>query len=149
MLRVHNLEDRGRRIEGRWTERAGRKKMYYHIWFVTKYRKATLEGKVDRMVKNIFAECISRHRYSVLEIETNKDHAHMLVEAKDRKEVAGIVRTIKAVSAKEILAIPHFREGNVRHFWARRYGCKQVAENDVEKIREYIRNQKDTTRGSV
>ncbi|MBU1084672.1 MAG: IS200/IS605 family transposase [Candidatus Omnitrophica bacterium] len=119
--------------------------MYYHIWFVTKYRKATLYGKTDKIVNNILTECISRHRYNVLEMETNKDHIHMLVEATDRKEVAGMVRILKAVSAKEILGTPHFRVGNRRHFWGRRYGCKEVEEKDVETIRKYILNQKNTT----
>ena len=119
--------------------------MYYHIWFVTKYRKAILEGEIEKRMKEIFAECIQRHNYSVSELETNKDHMHMLVEAKDKKELAGIVRTLKAVSAKEILATPHFRVGNFRakrHFWARRYGWKEVAQKDLEAIRNYIQNQK-------
>ncbi|MBM3248782.1 MAG: hypothetical protein FJZ10_05145 [Candidatus Omnitrophica bacterium] len=35
--------------------------MYYHVWFVTKHRRATLEGKAEKLVKDIFAECIKRH----------------------------------------------------------------------------------------
>lgn len=41
--------------------------MYYHVWFVTKYRKATLEGEIEKFVKDIFAECIQRHKYRVSE----------------------------------------------------------------------------------
>lgn len=129
--------------------------MYYHIWFVTKYRKAVLEDKTEEKIKAIFAECIQRHNYSVLELETNRDHAHMLVEAKDNKELAGIVRTLKAVSAKEILSTPRFRVGNgsfgyyrrkpveaEKHFWARRYGWKEVAQEDLQGIQKYIQEQK-------
>lgn len=116
--------------------------MYYHVWFVTKYRKTTLADKVDEFLKDILLECIQRHGYKSLELETNKDHVHILLEAKDKKELATIVRTIKTVSAGEILATQHFRVGNSEHFWARRYGFVEVGEKNIGKVREYIRNQK-------
>ena len=116
--------------------------MYYHVWFVTKYRRITLKGEIEKFVKDILAECIARHNYRVLELETNKDHLHMLVETKDKKHLVALVRTLKAISAKEILQTPYFRMGNVRHFWARRYGYKEIKETEIESIGEYIRNQK-------
>ena len=92
--------------------------MYYHVWFVTKYRKEFLEGETDQKIKDIFSECIERHKYKVLEFETCYDHVHMLVDVNDRKELSATMRTLKAVSAKEILQTPRFRvrklEGNYR-----------------------------------
>lgn len=114
---------------------------YYHVWFVTKYRKGILEGETEQFVKTMFAECIERHGYNILEMETNKDHAHLLVEAKDRTELAEIVKTLKSVSARETLRTPHFRVGNARHLWARRYGSRKIAESEIAYIRDYIRNQ--------
>ena len=129
--------------------------MFYHIWFVTKYRRPILIGGLEKKTKEILAECIERHKYTVLELETNRDHLHLLVEAKDKKELSAIVRTLKCVSAKELLATPCFRMGNVpggyhrrkpveeRHsFWATRYCFREIDENEIEYIREYIRNQK-------
>lgn len=132
------------------------KTMYYHVWFVVKYKKKLLEGEGEKRIKEIFAECIHRHKYRVLEYETNRDHLHMLVEATDRKELSAIVRTLKAVSAKEMHSTPCFRMGNIRkyytrkcvvpkqHFWARRYGFREVDKSEIENIRNYIRNQKKT-----
>ena len=116
--------------------------MYFHIWFVTKYRKALLEGETEEFVKNILAECVQRHNYEVLELETNKDHLHMLVGTKDKAQLAAMVRTLKAVSAKEVLRTQRFRVGKVKHFWAKRYGAREVEEKEIEGIREYVRNQK-------
>jgi putative transposase len=116
--------------------------MYYHVWFVTKYRKNALEGKIEKFVKDMLKECGMRHNYKISELETNKDHVHMLVEAESTKELSTIVRVLKAVSAREILRSPHYRVGNIQHFWARRYGCKEIDENEIGNIREYIRNQK-------
>lgn len=129
--------------------------MYYHIWFGTKYRRPTLDSKVEKAIKAILAECIKRHNYKVLELETNLDHVHMLVAAANRKELSAVVRTLKAVSAKELHATPCFRMGNMqvgyhrrkpveeqRSFWAARYGWREIDENEIEYIRGYIRNQK-------
>ena len=125
--------------------------MCYHVWFVTKYRRPLLEGKLERRIKDIFGECIERHRYKVLELETNKDHVHMLVEAENKSELASTIRVLKSVSAKRILEdTSHFRVGNGsrgRHFWARRYGYKEISEKEIDYIREYIRNQKNIPHG--
>lgn len=115
------------------------KTVYYHVWFVTKYRRSVLEGKKDEMVRSILAECISRNGYNVLESETNKDHVHMLVKVEDKKELVGVVRTLKAVSAKVILQAEACR--GKRAFWARRYGCKEVLPEHVAAVRKYIREQ--------
>ncbi|MFH1460734.1 MAG: IS200/IS605 family transposase [Candidatus Omnitrophota bacterium] len=122
--------------------------MYYHVWFITKYRRPVLLEKVDKKIKAIFAECIQRHGYNVLEIETNIDHVHMLVKAKSKQDLSGLVRTIKAVSARELLRnTPLFRGGNGKvggkgHFWARRYGYREIRRNEIEGVRKYVRNQK-------
>lgn len=127
--------------------------MYFHIWFVTKYRKPVLAGGMEQTVKDIFAECIQRHNYQVLEYETNQDHVHLLVEAANRQELSAIVRTLKSVSSKEIRSTPCFRMENVgyhrrkpveaqRSFWATRYGYRQIHKTELESIRNYIQNQK-------
>lgn len=120
--------------------------MHYHVWFVTKYRKPVLDGKIERMAKDSFLEVARNKGYNILEMECDKDHVHMLVEAKDKKELAGMLRTLKAVSAKKILDTPHLRVGNTLSkkpaFWARRYGWKEIAKSRIEIVREYIRKQK-------
>ena len=85
----------------------------------------------------------------MLEMETNKDHVHMLLEADSRKDLSAIVRTIKAVSAKKILeGTPHLRVGNAKgksgYLWARRYGWKEVSDKELEIVRKYIQGQKNT-----
>jgi putative transposase len=117
--------------------------MYYHVWFVTKYRKTALEGERDTKAKEYFREVASNRNYCILEMETNKDHVHMLLEAKDSEDLASMVRALKAVSARKLLArTPHLRAGKVSHFWARTFGRKIVSVEQLENTREYIRNQK-------
>jgi putative transposase len=116
--------------------------MYYHIWFVTKYRKSVLKNDIEVVVKSTFADCIQRHKYEILALETNNDHVHMLVCVENRIELAKVVRTLKAVSAREILNTPHYRKRNAQHFWARRYGYKKIEPRHVGRVKHYIQNQK-------
>jgi putative transposase len=116
--------------------------MFYHIWFVTKYRKAVLDRKTKERLLEIIEEIVGRKNYRILEADANKDHMHILLEAARKEDVPGIVRTMKAVTAKKILEeTPHLRVGNIRHLWARRYGCKEVKADAVANVREYIRSQ--------
>lgn len=120
--------------------------MHYHIWFVTKYHKPTLVGEIEKIVKDTFLEVANNKNYVILETEANIDHVHLLVEARDRKELDNMVRVLKCVSAKKVLEVirstPRLRTGNVRSFWARGYGHKMAYEPQLEGIRNYIRNQK-------
>jgi len=118
--------------------------MYYHVWFITKYRKKVLEGKINRKIRKYFLEVARNKNYSILEIETELDHVHMLIEADDKKKLADTIRVLKAVSAKKILEeTPGLYLGNVGgHFWAPRYGYREISEKEIEQIRCYIRNQK-------
>lgn len=123
--------------------------MYSHVWFSTKYRKAILEAKIEGILKSIFADCISRHKFKVLEFSININHVHLLVEIEDKNELSAMIRTLKCVSAKEIFRTPYFRMGHksigARNtaLWARRYGSREIDGKEIEDIRRYIRNQKN------
>ncbi len=99
-----------------------------------------MAGAVEKIALDVFGEVARNKGYTILEIGTGNDHAHMLVEVSDKQELPAMIRTLKAVSAKKILeATPHLRVGNGGHFGARRYGYKEVLSADVEYIRDYIR----------
>ena len=116
--------------------------MYYHVWFVTKYRKPTLCGYAEEIVKNIFAECIDRKGYEILEYEGNKNHMHLLIKVSNKSELSAIARTLKCVSAKKINGY-HRHEPVEGAFWAKKYGYKEVTSKALPIVREYIRNQKE------
>ena len=121
--------------------------MYCHVWFVTKYRRPILEREIEKKVKSYLEEVATCKKYNILELETDRDHMHILVEAKDRKELSTILRTLKCVSSKKILKILRLGVGKVgrvrRSFWGRRYGCREIGFAELENIRKYIRNQKN------
>lgn len=107
-------------------------------------------GEVDACVKNAFAEIARKKEYDILEFETNEDHVHMLLKVKEGDTLSAMMRVIKSVSAKKVLArIPHLpsklpedrRVGN-GNFWAPRYKWRKVPAKQLDVVRDYIRNQK-------
>lgn len=117
--------------------------MYFHVWFVTKYRKPVLSSTVEEKLLAIIEEIREKKRYRILKIGTCKDHVHILLELDRKEELPAAVRTLKAVSAKKILEeTPHLRTADIRHLWAKRYGSREIAEQEIEDIVEYICNQK-------
>ena len=118
--------------------------MFFHIWFVTKYRKPVLNRKIEERLITIIKEIVSKKDYKILEVGPNRDHVHILLELDKKEELPGVVRTLKAVTAKKILEeTPHLRVGNVKHLWARRYGYKEIKQEAFDTVRKYIRNQKE------
>jgi len=117
--------------------------VFFHVWFVTKYRKPVLDNKTEERLLTIIEEIVSKKGYKILEIGPNRDHIHILLELDKKEELPGVVRTLKAVTAKKILEeTPHLRVGNVKHLWARRYGYKEIEQEALDAVRKYIRNQK-------
>ncbi len=115
--------------------------MYFHIWFVTKYRRPVLDEETEQRLLAITQEIAQRKGYKILEIGPNRDHVHILLELDKREKLPSVVRTLKAVTAKKILEkTPHLRVGNA--FWARRYGYKEVKARGLEIVRRYVREQK-------
>ena len=115
--------------------------MFFHVWFVTKYRRPVLDEETEQKLLAITQEVAQRKGYKILEIGPNKDHVHVLLELDQRKKLPSVVRTLKAVSAKKIReTTPHLRVGNA--FWARRYGYREVKAGELDIVRRYVREQK-------
>jgi putative transposase len=115
--------------------------VFFHIWFLTKYRRPILDEKVEQRLVAITQEIAQRKAYEVLEIGPNRDHVHILLRLDQMEKLPSVVRTLKAVTAKKMLEeTPHLRAGNA--FWARRYGYREVKAGEVKIVQEYIRRQK-------
>jgi len=76
--------------------------LLYHLVRPTKYRKAVLTPDVDEKFKEICEEISLRYEIEFLEIGTDSDHMHFLVQSVPTCSPRKIVRTIKSINAGEI-----------------------------------------------
>ena len=116
----------------------------YHIVCPAKYRRAVITEEVDKTLREVCQGIGSRYEIKFLEIGSEKDHVHFLVQSVPTYSPTKIVTTIKSLAARKILeANPEVKEalwgGN---FWTAGYYVGTVGEHGTENvITEYIKNQ--------
>jgi REP element-mobilizing transposase RayT len=116
----------------------------YHIVCPAKYRRAVITEEVDKKLREVCLGIEARYEIKFLEIGSEKDHVHFLVQSVPTYSPTKIVTTIKSLTARKILETnPEVKKalwgGN---FWTAGYYVGTVGEYGTEKvITEYIKNQ--------
>ncbi|HEY9405228.1 MAG TPA: IS200/IS605 family transposase [Pyrinomonadaceae bacterium] len=118
--------------------------LMYHIVCPAKYRRAVFTEKVDQKLKEVCAEISQRYEIEFLEIGTDKDHVHFLVQSVPMYSPKKIVQIIESLTAREIFrACPEVKKqlwGG--QFWTDGYFISTVGKHGNEKlIQQYIQNQ--------
>ena len=118
--------------------------LLYHIVCPAKYRKAVFTQEVDEKLKEICAEIALRYEIEFLEIGTDQDHVHFLVQSVPKYSPTKIVRTIKSITAKEIFRqMPEVKKqlwGG--EFWSDGYYISTVGSHGTEEVlKQYVKNQ--------
>ncbi len=73
--------------------------LLYHLVFPAKYRRVVFDEKVDMVLKKVCLEIEKRYQIKFLEIGTDKDHVHLLVQSVPMYSVTRLVTIIKSITA--------------------------------------------------
>jgi putative transposase len=116
----------------------------YHFVCPAKYRRVVFNEAVDEGIKEICEEISKRYDIRFLEIGTDKDHVHFLVQSIPKLSPSQIIRTIKSITAKEIFTrYPEVRKklwGG--EFWSDGYYVSTVGKHGNEAvIGNYVKEQ--------
>ena len=76
--------------------------LLYHLVFPAKYRRAVIDSEVDKELQKVCLEIEKRYEIKFLEIGTDQDHVHFLIQSVPSYSIAKIVTMIKSISAREI-----------------------------------------------
>ncbi len=112
--------------------------------FPAKYRRAVFDGAVDEVLRDVCLEVEKRYQVKFLEIGTEKDHVHFLVQSVATYSVTKLVAVIKSVTAREVFRLcPHVKKqlwGG--EFWTVGYFASTVGKHGNEAtIRNYVNEQ--------
>ncbi len=118
--------------------------LMYHFVFVAKYRRLVITEEVDVLLKDVCLEIAKRYELRFLEIGSEGDHVHLLVQSVPTYSPKQIVQTVKSLTACEIFSqLPSVKKvlwGG--EFWSDGYYVSTVGEHANEDvIKLYIRNQ--------
>jgi len=118
--------------------------LLYHIICPAKYRRVVVGEKVDKVICEVCQEIALRYEIEFIEIGTDRDHVHFLVQSVPMYSPTKIVRMIKSITAREIFK----REPTVKkqlwggEFWTNGYYISTVGQHgSEEQIRKYVANQ--------
>lgn len=76
--------------------------LLYPLVFPAKYRRAVFDIDVDKALKEVCLEIEKRYDVKFLEIGTDKDHVHFLVQSVPTYSVTKLVKMIRSLTAREI-----------------------------------------------
>ncbi|NLA40163.1 MAG: IS200/IS605 family transposase [Smithella sp.] len=118
--------------------------LIYHLVFPAKYRRAIFDKGVDNFLKEVCLDIEKRYQMKFLEIGTDRDHVHFLVQTVPTYSVTKVVTTIKSITAREILS----RSPEVRkqlwggEFWTDGYYAGTVGKHGNENtVTNYVKRQ--------
>ena len=115
--------------------------------FPAKYRRVILDEVVDKELRDVCLELENRYQIKFLEIGTDKDHVHFLVQTVPTYSVTKVVTMIKSVTAREIFRrCPHVKKqlwGG--ELWTDGYFASTVGKHGNENmIGNYVKRQGQT-----
>ncbi len=118
--------------------------LMYHIVCPAKYRRAVFTKDVDKVLKEVCLEIEKRYEINFLEIGTDKDHVHFLVQSVPTYSPKKIVQIIKSLTAKEIFKrCPEVKKqlwGG--QFWTDGYFVSTVGKHGNENmLANYVKKQ--------
>lgn len=79
-------------------------KFMYHFVFPTKYRRVVIDEEVDQVIKETCIKIRKRYEVDFLEIGTDKDCVHLIVQSVSKYSSVQIVKIVKSIIAKEVFA---------------------------------------------
>ena len=121
--------------------------LLYHLVFPAKYGRAVIDAEVDEVLKDTCLEIEKRYEVKFLEIGTDRDHVHFLVQSVPRYSVTKLVRVIKSITAREVFGrCPKVKKqlwGG--EFWTDGYFASTVGKHgDEQIIGQYVKKQGKT-----
>jgi len=116
----------------------------YHLVFPAKYRRAIFDDKVDAELREVCLDIEKRYEIKFLEIGTDENHVHFLVQSVPMYSVKKIVQMIKSLTAREIFRrCPEVKKklwGG--EFWSDGYFASTVGKHgDETMIGKYVKGQ--------
>ena len=103
-----------------------------------------IDEKVDQVLKDVCLDIADRYQVEFLEIGTDKDHVHFLVQSVPSYSPTKIITMIKSLTAREVFTrVPAVKKqmwGG--EFWTDGYYVGTVGQHATEEvIKQYVKNQ--------
>lgn len=118
----------------------------YHIVWCPKYRRKVLLGDVEKRLKEIIQDIAKECKVEIIEMETDKDHIHILADIDPQFGVAEFVKKAKGKSSRLLRDEFRHLKTKLPTLWTNSYFISTVGGASLEVIKQYIENQQTSER---
>lgn len=118
----------------------------YHIIFCPKYRRKVLVGDVENRLKEIAREVAKELMVEIIEMETDKDHIHILASIHPQLGVNTFVKTLKGRSSRLLRSEFSELKTKLPTLWTNSYFVSTVGRAPLNVVKQYIENQQTSER---
>lgn len=117
-----------------------------HLIFVTKYRKCLfIFQDMSDDIKQYLYYISNEKGYRIIEMETDTDHIHILLEYSPKTSISNIAKQLKQYTTHKIWKRYYERLSKVywkkQVFWSDGYLACSIGEASQKTIEKYIQNQ--------
>jgi len=113
----------------------------YHIIWCPKYRRKVLVGDVEKRLKEIIEEVALELNIEIIEMETDKDHIHILADIDPQVGVMNFVKKCKGRSSRILREEFHHLKTKLPTLWTNSSFIATVGSISLEVVKKYIENQ--------
>ena len=100
---------------------------------------------LEKTLKELLIEISNQNNIKIIEMETDLDHIHILIECSPQHFIPNILKIFKGISARKLfLKHPEIKNKLWNgHLWNPSYFVATISENIEEQIKRYIQTQKE------
>ena len=118
--------------------------LIYHYICPSRYRRVVFGQKADRILKETCIEIAKRYEIEFIEIGTDKDHVHFLIQSVPMYSPKKVIQVVKSITAREIFK----RAPEVKQklwggkFWTDGYYVNTVSRyGNEDTVQRYVKEQ--------
>ena len=116
--------------------------LHAHLVFVTKYRKCRFDGDAIARLRATFTRVAADFDATVVEVDGEADHVHLLVEYPPTVALSRLVNSLKGVGSRILLRDrPDIRAYAKKGLWSPSYFAASCGGAPIEIVREYVAQQ--------
>ena len=118
----------------------------YHVVWCPKYRRKVLANGVDSRLKELIIQICQEIQVDIIEMEIMPDHLHLLIEVDPQFGVHKAIKRIKGRTSRILRQEFPYLTTKLPTLWTNSYFVSTVGGAPLEKIKEYVANQKTSQR---
>lgn len=114
-------------------------KIWIHAIWATKFRTSLIDFSIEKQVQDYIRDELIDLGCPVRIINGMPDHVHALFLLNPQKSISEVIKQAKGSSSHSINGVDLMLE---KFAWQTGYAAYSVSESQVEKVYNYIKNQK-------